>query len=1382
MQRTGIIAIQLRATAIMLMMMTLNACGLSVKTQIIAELAQGSSRAPVITDADPAVPKAGSTVTLTGTKFPTRTKNLVARVVLADSGTKDSTLNIVDATSATFTVPTDTASDVKTILMMHEDKTLATYDIKASAVGTIDAVTFSPAAGTYAGTQSITIASTRPGVTIYYTTDGSTPTASSSVYSSAINVATTQTLKAYAVKATYSDSGVGVAAYTINGAVQTPVGAVAGGAYSNNQSVTLATVPMAASIYYTTDGSTPTTGSTLYSGAITISGTTTLKAFAVMANYLNSAVMTKTYTLTAAAPTMSVAAGTYTLAQSVTLATTTTGASIYYTTNGTAPTASSTLYSSAIAVTATKTINAIAIKANYTDSSVTSTLYTINTITPVAIEGFPDTTNYPTVTWYPSVKFNLDSNDTIGLFSNNSGTTMNTPAAATAGSNILAATTSPATTAGNAYSVYARNATETSYVNMGSYTAKLPPNFSVPGTNGAVRAVRKDDKSTGCVTAPYCLIVAGDFTYVGAHAYNHIMRIKQNGSIEALGNGLNSYVTDAAIDSTGNVYAVGAFTCAGGSTPSGTYPSNTCSGSGGTTVLDMVAKWDGSNWSSLGRGVDSTPYSSILTSAAVDSSDNLYIGGGFETVDGTGGYDNIAKWNGSSWSSVGTGLGLSYPQGSEYVNSLVIDGLGNLYAGGCFTCSGGGSVSSLWFPNQKCSSGTTTLNNIAKFNGTAWSALAGGVDTEVDSLAVDGSNNLYVGGAFTNSTSLRPGATLTAAAALTGISFTNGSTTTGALSSVAEYWVGQAYTSSNTGVITSGTISSIDTTNKKLTMNRYATATGTSDLTFPLVASNSSSTNALPSVASYTAGMTYTSSAPGTLANGYITGFSTGTKKLLLSTKSTTGAFTGTLTFGTAGFAQISPGIAKWNGSAWSAVGTGFNDVVRSLDFDGSGNLYAGGDFQCAGGSTSTGTYPYNTCSGTGGTTVFNRLAKWDGTSWSALGTGVDGASNALAFDGLGKLYLGGGFTTINGGVVSNIATWDGTTTSPLSTVGMNGGINALVTDSSGNIFAGGDFSGDSGVANTSYIAKWNGTSWNALGTGMNGSVYALLYDSTNSVLYAGGSFTTAGGVPANFIAKWDGTSWSAVGAGFDSGVRSLALDGSGNLYAGGYFFCAAGSSSFGYSGNQNTGDNTCAGTGGTTVFNHIAKWNGSSWSNLVTGYPGVDGTVYALAVDSSQNVYVGGYFTVRCGNVACGWLAKWTPGTSTWSNGGEGVGNAVHSFAIDGSGNIYAGGNGFLIKWDGSSWADFGTTAGNISALYMSGGNLYVGGGFSTIGGMSATNLAKWNGTTWSAFGTGTDNGVNAITLDSSGNLYVGGYFNTAGDLVRPYIAKWITALSKWF
>ena len=173
MHRTGFIAIYFKATAIVLVMMALSACGGAIKSSIKVQLAQGASNEPTITAADPAVPKAGNTVTLTGRKFPTRTKNLVARVVLADSGTKDSTLNIVDATSATFVIPTDTASNVTTILMMHEDKTLATYVIKTAAITTLAAVTFCPAAGAYAGTQSITIASSQPGVTIYYTTDGS---------------------------------------------------------------------------------------------------------------------------------------------------------------------------------------------------------------------------------------------------------------------------------------------------------------------------------------------------------------------------------------------------------------------------------------------------------------------------------------------------------------------------------------------------------------------------------------------------------------------------------------------------------------------------------------------------------------------------------------------------------------------------------------------------------------------------------------------------------------------------------------------------------------------------------------------------------------------------------------------------------------------------------------------------------------------------------------------------------------------------------------------------------------------------------------------------------------------------------------------------------
>ncbi|MGD0090295.1 MAG: putative Ig domain-containing protein, partial [Planctomycetota bacterium] len=89
--------------------------------------------------------------------------------------------------------------------------------------GTVATPTFSPAAGTYSSAQSVTIATTTSGAAIYYTTDGSLPTTSSTKYTGAINVAATTTLKAYAVNAGMSDSTVASAAYTINSAPPAPV-------------------------------------------------------------------------------------------------------------------------------------------------------------------------------------------------------------------------------------------------------------------------------------------------------------------------------------------------------------------------------------------------------------------------------------------------------------------------------------------------------------------------------------------------------------------------------------------------------------------------------------------------------------------------------------------------------------------------------------------------------------------------------------------------------------------------------------------------------------------------------------------------------------------------------------------------------------------------------------------------------------------------------------------------------------------------------------------------------------------------------------------------------------------------------------------------------
>jgi len=150
--------------------------------------------------------------------------------------------------------------------------------------------------------------------------------------------------------------------------------------------VTISDATSGSTIYYTTNGTTPTASSNPYSGAVTVSSTETIEAIAVAAGYANSAVATAAYIIstptTAATPVISPAAGTYTSAQSVTIKDATAGAAIYYTTNGTTPTANSTLYSGAITVASTETLEAIAVAPGDSNSPVASATYTISLPSP----------------------------------------------------------------------------------------------------------------------------------------------------------------------------------------------------------------------------------------------------------------------------------------------------------------------------------------------------------------------------------------------------------------------------------------------------------------------------------------------------------------------------------------------------------------------------------------------------------------------------------------------------------------------------------------------------------------------------------------------------------------------------------------------------------------------------------------------------------------------------------------------------------------------------------------------------------------------------------------------------------------------------------------
>jgi len=195
--------------------------------------------------------------------------------------------------------------------------------IAASASYTIvpppGAPTFSVPAGAYGSPQTVILSDPTPNVTIYYTTDGTTPNEFSKDYNAPIAVNQSETITAQAVISTqYSESGgvamiggaavspLATAAYTINvNPAATPTFSVSAGTYTSAQSVAITTATAGATIYYTVDGTTPTTGSIQYSSAISISTSETIQAIAVATGYANSAVASAAYVIDLPPPNFS---------------------------------------------------------------------------------------------------------------------------------------------------------------------------------------------------------------------------------------------------------------------------------------------------------------------------------------------------------------------------------------------------------------------------------------------------------------------------------------------------------------------------------------------------------------------------------------------------------------------------------------------------------------------------------------------------------------------------------------------------------------------------------------------------------------------------------------------------------------------------------------------------------------------------------------------------------------------------------------------------------------------------------------------------------------------------------------------------------------------
>jgi hypothetical protein len=351
---------------------------------------------------------------------------------------------------------------------------------------------------------------------------------------------------------------------------------------------------------------------------------------------------------------------------------------------------------------------------------------------------------------------------------------------------------------------------------------------------------------------------------------------------------------------------------------------------------------------------------------------------------------------------------------------------------------------------------------------------------------------------------------------------------------------------------------------------------------------------------------------------------------------------------------------------------------------------------------------------------------------WDHVGVGptagtpsLNGAVYALNSDAPGVLLVGGAFTSA-GGVAhaDRVATWNGTAWGSLNgTPISNGAVHALAYHA-GKVYAGGTFINAGGNPDADFLAVWNGSGWapfcNAIGPAFTANVNAL--EIVGNTLYVGGSFANGAGIAqADYLLACDlttGASSSTVGSDGDinGGVYALAAASDGTLYAGGQFFNLAHITAADHVAAYKNGTWHAMGVGvgttggavdgyvrslaawGTDVYvgtdsvnvagiaqaDHVARWNGSSWSALGSNTAGTNGWfttgtfINALAV-SGPLVFAAGSFQ-NANGVATADDIAYFDGTRWWPIGSNGAGNGPMIASMNALGvfrsNLFAVGN----------------------------------------------------------------------------------------------------------
>lgn len=374
-------------------------------------------------------------------------------------------------------------------------------------------------------------------------------------------------------------------------------------------------------------------------------------------------------------------------------------------------------------------------------------------------------------------------------------------------------------------------------------------------------------------------------------------------------------------------------------------------------------------------GTPRTPCTATVTGAGLSLSgmpvheNNVGVGTAQATYDypgdanylassGTATFAIVNVPSSTTWSPLGTGA-------DGQILALAVSGP-DVYAGGEFTTAG-----------------DVTVNYVARWNGSSWSPLGAGMDGRVTALAVIGSD-LYAGGEFAtaggvaanhvakwNGTSWEPlgsgtDGTVYALAVIGTDLYAGGTFTTagGVPASNIARWNGSSWSP-----LGAGTIGAV-----------YSLAVRAQDL---FVGGDFTAGLTVPNHVMQWSGGTW-SSLGGGIDSAWVLAL----------------AVNGSDVFAGLQPAEYAPGVShvvKWSGTSWQPIGPELNYIVRALAVSGQ-DLYAGGYF----GVDYSGS-------------PFNGIARWDGTSWFALGSGVSEAAVLALAAAPGRLLVGGGFVTAGG-------------------------------------------------------------------------------------------------------------------------------------------------------------------------------------------------------------------------------------------------------------------------------------------------------------------------------------------------------------------------------